>query len=121
MKYAHGIIEECAEKMRDAIWEAFDAEGCTEDARYACVNVPTNDGEIELHCEAEGTVEVFVTHDNESERECPTLVAAIIKALPDWWDVAYDWQQEWERDEPYRYSGLDPAFRSWAEVNAMFF
>lgn len=103
------FLEECVEVHRDDVLEAI----YTKD-KYACSNIDTKDGWIDIVSDCRGGSSVTVHHDNEeNERECPLLCEAIKKALPDWQEVKEEYEDAEEEEEDN--DGPDPAFSSWED------
>ncbi len=106
-KKLHEFLEECADVHRCDVLEAI----YTAD-RYACSNIDTKDGWIDIITDCRGGSSVTVHHDNEeNKRECPLLCEAIEKALPELEDV----KEEFEANDDEDCDGPDPAFSSWGD------
>ena len=89
------LINDCYDAMVDAIYAECNDNG-SEDARSASCTVDTNDGYISLWMDNCGNTDVTISHDNDSEDECPLLCKAIEDGLPDWRDTV----EQWEEDNP---------------------
>lgn len=85
-KIEHGIITRCREAAFDAIT---DAKRMHEDD--AQVKVKCNSGEIWICIyKHDAYVEIY----NESDGECPNLTNAIMEAIPEWYDVPDDFDDD---------------------------
>lgn len=91
------LFKKCCEAVRDAIWNKLCDEGA--DARDAECWVSTEQGEITIEVDCRGNNVIEVYHDNNSERPCPRLVAAINDELPVWEDVEKEFKEDCEEDE----------------------
>lgn len=85
-KIEHGIITRCREAAFDAVT---DAKRMREDDAQA--KVKCNSGEIWISIYKHDAI---VEIDSDSNNEHPNLVDAITEALPDWYDVPYDYDDE---------------------------
>lgn len=96
--------------MVDAINEECNVNG-SENAHFSSCTVNTNDGYIDLWMDDCGNIEVIITHDNESEGECPILCKAIEDGLPDWSETV----EQWEEDNQYEDERTSHGFRDEAD------
>lgn len=99
------IKNECYEAMVEAIKSEIDSSGI-EHATCACATVDTNDGYIDLSINHHNDTSVVITHDNESEHDCPLLCKAIESALPDWEAIAEQWEEDNPEEDEYEAHGF---------------
>lgn len=120
MKATTLTLKKLGEEVRTEILEAM-IEAIEYGYTTACVTIDTDAGYLDVCTNDYDEKECVVCHDN-NEHESPNLERWAEDIIPDWSDVVDEVDRRNGRDEDdVDYSGLDPAFSSWEEVNAMFF
>lgn len=113
-------LKKFGEEVRTKILEAM-IEAIEDDDTTACVTIDTDAGYLDVCTNDDDEKVCMVCHD-DNEHDSPNLERWAEDIIPDWSDAVdeVDWRNGREEDD-VDYSGLDPAFSSWEEVNAMFF
>lgn len=120
MKATTLTLKKLGEEVRTEILEAM-IEAIEYGYTTACVTIDTDAGYLDVCTNDYDEKECVVCHD-DNEHESPNLERWAEDIIPDWSDVVDEVDRRNGRDEDdVDYSGLDPAFSSWEEVNAMFF
>jgi len=107
------LRKEIKERMMEAMVEAIE-----NDETAACCTVSTDAGYLDIHTNEDDEAVCLVSHDN-SNKTSGNIEEWVESIVPDW-DEAVD-EVDYRNGRDDDYSGLDPAFSSWDEVNAMFF
>lgn len=114
------------QKLSSEIYESiFDAmvDAIKSDETMVCITIDTDAGYFDLSTNENDEKCCAVWHD-DIDRNSPNLERWAEGIIPDWADAAdeADWRHDDDQDDiDFRSDGLDPAFSSWEEVNAMFF
>lgn len=120
MKATTLTLKKLGEEVRTEILEAM-IEAIEYGYTTACVTIDTDAGYLDVCTNDYDEKECVVCHD-DNEHESPNLERWAEDIIPDWSDAVDEVDRRNGRDEDdVDYSGLDPAFSSWEEVNAMFF
>ena len=120
MKATTLTLKKLGEEVRTEILEAM-IEAIEYGYTTACVTIDTDAGYLDVCTNDYDEKECVVCHD-DNEHESPNLERWAEDIIPDRSDVVDEVDRRNGRDEDdVDYSGLDPAFSSWEEVNAMFF
>lgn len=113
------LSSEIYKSILDAMVEAIECEETT-----ACVTVNTDAGYFDVSTNEDDEKCCVVWHDDNKGKDSPNLERWAEEIIPDWADAAdeADWRHDDDEDDiDWRNDGLDPAFSSWKEVNAMFY
>lgn len=120
MKATTLTLKKLGEEVRTEILEAM-IEAIEYGYTTACVTIDTDAGYLDVCTNDYDEKECVVCHD-DNEHDSPNLERWAEDIIPDWSDAVDEVDRRNGRDEDdVDYSGLDPAFSSWEEVNAMFF
>lgn len=120
MKATTLTLKKLGEEVRTEILEAM-IEAIEYGYTTACVTIDTDAGYLDVCTNDYDEKECVVCHD-DNEHDSPNLERWAEDIIPDWSDAVDEVDRRNGRDEDdLDYSGLDPAFSSWEEVNAMFF
>ena len=120
MKATTLTLKKLGEEVRTEILEAM-IEAIEYGYTTACVTIDTDAGYLDVCTNDYDEKECVVCHD-DNEHDSPNLERWAEDIIPDWSDAVDEVERRNVRDEDdVDYSGLDPAFSSWEEVNAMFF
>lgn len=116
-------LQKLGVEIREAILEAM-IESIESEETRACATIDTDDGYFDVSTNEDDEKDCCVWHDNDKSKSSPNLERWAESIIPDWADAAdeADWRHDDDEDDiDWRNDGLDPAFSSWEEVNAMFF
>lgn len=120
MKATTLTLKKLGEEVRTEILEAM-IEAIEYGYTTACVTIDTDAGYLDVFTNDYDEKDCVVCHD-DNEHDSPNLERWAEDIIPDWSDAVDEVDRRNGRDEDdVDYSGLDPAFSSWEEVNAMFF
>lgn len=120
MKATTLTLKKLGEEVRTEILEAM-IEAIEYGYTTACVTIDTDAGYLDV-CTNDYDEKVCVVCHDDNEHDSPNLERWAEDIIPDWSDAVDEVDRRNVRDEDdVDYSGLDPAFSSWEEVNAMFF
>ena len=120
MKATTLTLKKLGEEVRTEILEAM-IEAIEYGYTTAYVTIDTDAGYLDVCTNDYDEKECVVCHD-DNEHDSPNLERWAEDIIPDWSDAVDEVERRNGRDEDdVDYSGLDPAFSSWEEVNAMFF
>lgn len=120
MKATTLTLKKLGEEVRTEILEAM-IKAIEYGYTTACVTIDTDAGYLGVCTNDYDEKECVVCHD-DNEHDSPNLERWAEDIIPDWSDAVDEVDRRNGRDEDdVDYSGLDPAFSSWEEVNAMFF
>ena len=75
-------VDEIAKMLADAI-----ADAKCKGESAACITYDTNDGYIDVWCNEDGEVQIYVTHDENRDTPQTNIEQAIQDAMPCWEDV----------------------------------
>lgn len=107
------LRKEITERMMEAMVEAIEY-GDTD----ACCTVDTDAGYLDIYTNEDKEAVCKVSHDH-SNKTSINIEEWVESIVPDW-DEAVD-EVDFRNGRDDDNCGLDPAFSSWEEVNAMFF